>query len=86
MTSSDDQTRQTEWIITVDDEHLDHLDDVVASLKRAGLTVDQVLATLGQICGRAQYSQRTTFAAVSGVASVSAAQRHRIAPPEAEVQ
>lgn len=38
-----------QWIITVDDDHLDAMDEVVAELREAGLVVDKVLRSLGQI-------------------------------------
>lgn len=82
------------WVITVDDEHLSHIDDVVAQLQEAGLVVEKVLRSLGQITG---YTEGTSvqsdevsgthrLSAVSGVASIDGAQRHSVAPPDAEVQ
>ena len=82
------------WVITVDDEHLSHIDDVAAQLQEAGLVVEKVLRSLGPITG---YTEGTSvqsdevsgthrLGAVSGVASIDGAQRHSVAPPDAEVQ
>lgn len=83
---------ERQWVITVDEEHLEGIDEVVAELEAAGLVVDRVLRSLGQITGHTQASPgvQTTdapsFSVVSGVASADGAQRHHIAPPDAEVQ
>ncbi|MGJ9406950.1 hypothetical protein ACHABQ_11580 [Nesterenkonia aurantiaca] len=84
-----------QWIITVDEEHLDGIDQVVADLEAAGLMVDRVLRSLGQITGHTASSpgvqaqaadEPPSFSAVAGVASADGAQQHHIAPPDAEVQ
>ncbi|MGJ9373657.1 hypothetical protein [Nesterenkonia sp. CF4.4] len=86
---------EQQWIITVDEEHLDGIDAVVTELEAAGLVVDRVLRSLGQITGHTSASQGVqtqtsggspSFSAVPGVASADGAQRHHIAPPDAEVQ
>ncbi|GAA1145275.1 hypothetical protein [Nesterenkonia lutea] len=88
-----------QWIITVDDDHLDAMDEVVAELREAGLVVDKVLRSLGQITGYTEEPtgsaaglsaqadrRRPDLSAVTGVASADGARRHNIAPPDAEVQ
>lgn len=87
---------EQQWIITVDEAHLEEIDQVVAELEAAGLVVERVLRSLGQVTGHTEATPgvqtRTTaeatprFSAVSGVASADGAQRHHIAPPDAEVQ
>lgn len=86
---------EQQWIITVDEEHLDGIDEVVAELEAAGLVVDRVLRSLGQITGHTEATpgiqtqaagEPQRFSAVTGVASADGAQRHHIAPPDAEVQ
>ncbi|HIY65042.1 MAG TPA: hypothetical protein H9830_02035 [Candidatus Agrococcus pullicola] len=86
-----DQAR--EWILTVDDQHLDRLDEIVAALESAGLYIDRVLTTLGQIAGhtdaedaRDAISARASFAAVTGISTVDAVQHFGVAPPDEEVQ
>jgi len=87
-----------QWIITVEDDHQDGIDQVVAELESAGLVVDRVLRSLGQITGHtedagaedevdaAMAPEAQVFSSVIGVASADGAQRHSIAPPDAEVQ
>lgn len=84
-----------QWIITVDEEHLDGIDEVVADLEAAGLVVDRVLRSLGQVTGHTEESpgiraqttaEPPSFSAVAGVASADGAQQHHIGPPDAEVQ
>lgn len=86
---------EQQWVITVDEEHLEGIDAVVTELEAAGLVVDRVLRSLGQITGHTQTSPGVqtqtagaapSFSAVPGVASADGAQRHHIAPPDAEVQ
>lgn len=100
------------WIITVDDEHLETMDEVVSELKASGLVIDKVLRSLGQITGHTEdvagaagpdaapsvqsdgagagselkRPQAQDLAAVPGVASADSSRRHRVAPPDAEVQ
>lgn len=89
--------RGQEWVITVGDQELHRLDEIVAELESAGLEVIRVLRSLGQITGRTQAETAgearpdgavasELFAAVSGVDSVDAAQQYRINPPDAEIQ
>ncbi|WP_120003032.1 hypothetical protein [Nesterenkonia muleiensis] len=88
---------EKEWIVTVDDQDLHRLDEIVAELESAGLEVIRVLRSLGQVTGRTQTkdavggsaaedSAPEPLAAVSGVVSVDAVQQYSIKPPDAEVQ
>lgn len=87
MTVSD-----TEWIITVSDAHLHRLDEVVDELRAAGLQIDRVLRSLGQVAGHTEPasspegSQHQVLAQVSGVETVDTAQRFSIGPPDSEIQ
>ncbi|WP_293697245.1 hypothetical protein [uncultured Agrococcus sp.] len=82
-----------EWIVTVGVQDIDRLDEIVAALESAGLCVDRVLGTLGQITGhtpaedaRDAATARASFAAVTGISSVDAVQRFGVAPPDEDVQ
>lgn len=88
---------EREWIITVDDQHLDQLDQIVAELEKAGLRVESVLYSIGQVTGCTRLAETTKDSAttdparkrltvVTGVASVDAVQHYRIQPPDAEIQ
>ena len=72
--------------VTVDDDHLTQVHDVAERLRAAGMTVDQVLGSVGMITGSVDPSKRPSVAAVPGVASVEEETTFQIAPPDAEVQ
>lgn len=74
-----------QWVVTVDDEHLSRLSSIAAELEAAGLTVDRVLKSLGQITGSADIDDddaaatfRSTLASTDGVVSVDNSQQYRI--------
>ncbi|WP_208012828.1 hypothetical protein [Nesterenkonia salmonea] len=81
-----------EWIITVDDEHVEYIDDVVLSLESVGFHTSGVLRSLGQVTGATDSGQDAedavsqALAAVEGVASVDAARRWGVGPPDSTVQ
>lgn len=77
---------QSEWVITVDDDHLDQLDQIVSELERSGLAVDRVLRMIGQISGHAEEACEQAFIQVRGVVSVDLSSRRGIAPPDEPVQ
>lgn len=62
----------TEWVITVDDDHRDHVQTVAEELRSCGFEVERVLTVLGQITGRADESCVESMSAVAGVENVSA--------------
>ncbi|NDK31018.1 hypothetical protein [Nesterenkonia haasae] len=79
-----------EWIITVDDEHVQGIDEVVDALEAVGFRASGVLRSLGQVTGETTSTQqddeslRQALAAVAGVASVDAARRYRVAPSDSD--
>lgn len=86
-----------EWIVTVDDQHLDQLDEVVNQLKDAGMRVDRVLYSIGQITGCTRLAEasgdtatadpiRERLTVITGVVSVDVVQQYDIGPPDSEVQ
>jgi hypothetical protein len=83
---------EQEWVVTVTDEYLQHIDDVVTGLESLGFRTSGVLRSLGQVTGGTRVthasadSVRSALAAVTGVASVDAVHRYRAAPPDHEVQ
>lgn len=74
------------YIVTVQSQYLDRVDEVASMLESAGLKVERVLGTLGQILGRAEEAKRTTLGGVEGVRSVDPARQFRINPPDSEIQ
>ncbi len=72
--------------VTIDDDHLSHADEVADQLRAAGMTVEQVLGTVGIITGSVDAGQRPSLEAVPGVAAVEEETTFQIAPPDAEIQ
>jgi len=61
--------------------------EVVAELLRAaGMTVDQVLGTVGVITGSIAADARAALADLPGVLAVEPEQRFELPPPDAEIQ
>ena len=76
----------TRITVTIDDDHLARADEVADQLRAAGMTVEQVLGTVGIITGSVGPDQRASLEAVPGVAAVEDETTFQIAPPDAEVQ
>lgn len=70
--------------VSVDDEHLPAIETVVAELSAHGMQVDQVLAMVGLVTGRAH--DAAALRTVAGVVSVDAETRVQLPPPEEDVQ
>lgn len=60
---------EKEWVITVKDDHLHRLDEVVAELEAAGLRVDRVLSLLGQVTGRTSMDEEAPDAGRASLCS-----------------
>jgi methylmalonyl-CoA mutase cobalamin-binding subunit len=73
-------------IVSVSDEHLGHIRDVVDALRKAGLDVKEVLEGTGTITGAAASDDWRGLSTVSGVASVEPAGSYQIPPPDSDVQ
>lgn len=73
-------------IITVQEQYLNRVPQVVHELENVGLTVDQVLGTLGQVIGHATEPHVSGLSGVIGVESVVPERRIVIAPPDSGIQ
>ncbi|GGI44018.1 hypothetical protein [Agromyces flavus] len=74
----------TKVSVTVDDEHLDTIDDVAEGLRERGMQVEQVLPSVGIVTGSAQ--DIAALNSVPGVASVDLEEGIDIGPPDQEIQ
>jgi len=74
----------TKVSVTVDDDHLDTIDEVAEGLRERGMQVDQVLASVGIVTGSAQ--DVAALNSVPGVASVDLEEGIDIGPPDQEIQ
>jgi uncharacterized membrane-anchored protein len=72
--------------ITVDDTHLDRIEEVAAHLRSSGMQVDQVLNEIGVISGSVPDNRRQLLKTVTGVQSVEDAATVQLPPPESPVQ
>lgn len=72
--------------VSVDDAHVERIDEVVEALRARGLQDEQVLATLGVVTGEVADDRRQQLAAVDGVDSVDDEASYRLPPPDAPVQ
>ena len=70
--------------VSVDDEHLDNLDDVVRQLREQGMTVDHVLVSLGIVTGSIE--DVDALRDVEGVLRVDLEERKGVPPPDQEIQ
>lgn len=73
--------------MSVDDEHLDKMPEVVKKIKKAGLKVDSQLESLGMITGSIDDDKFDSLNRIKGVSNVKRDDENfRIAPPDSEVQ
>ena len=72
--------------ITVDDTHLDRIEEVAAHLRSSGMQVDQVFNEIGVISGSVPDDRRQLLKTVTGVQSVEVAATVQLPPPESPVQ
>ena len=74
----------TNVTVTVDDEHLDTIDEVADRLRERGMRVDQVLASIGIVTGSVQ--DVAALNAVPGVLRVDLPEGVDLGPPDQEIQ
>ncbi|MDO5742879.1 MAG: hypothetical protein Q4P23_00310 [Micrococcaceae bacterium] len=74
------------FVVTVSGPYMGRVQEVARNLQTAGLQVDRVLGTLGQVHGHAEGSRQASIAAVEGVYSVDPERTYRINPPDSEIQ
>jgi hypothetical protein len=80
-------TGSVEVNVTVDDGHLDALDDGAERLQAAGMRLGRTLPALGSITGTVDDPARIgDLMAVEGVLTAEAARTTGIPPPDAPVQ
>jgi hypothetical protein len=70
--------------VTIDDAHLDTIDEVADRLRERGLRVDRVLASVGIVTGSVQ--DVAALDSVPGVLSVDLEEGVDIGPPDQEIQ
>ncbi len=71
-------------VITVEDTHLDRIDDVAERIRELGVHIDEILKATGLICGSTG-GRLTELKKVPGVMSVEDQPTFEIPPPDAPV-
>ncbi|WP_038020943.1 hypothetical protein [Synechocystis sp. PCC 7509] len=71
-------------IISVNDEHLSQILEIVEKLTNAGMNVDNFMPTVGVITGSVDSTKVTTLEQINGVAHVELATEFQI--PEIDIQ
>lgn len=72
--------------VSIDDEHLSSLSDVVQALRASGLQVEQVLDGMGVVTGSVPEEQRRSLELVPGVLSVDRSLSYQLPSPDSPVQ
>jgi hypothetical protein len=72
--------------ISVADDAIDRIDEVVAGLEEGGMHVEQVLRPIGVITGSVDSQRVRALGAVAGVAAVEPRRTVQLPPPDSDVQ
>lgn len=72
--------------VSIEDQHLDRVEEVVKRVKRAGMSVEEVMEGVGIVTGSIEPEKLDSLRGVAGVAHVEASRHFSIAPPESDVQ
>ncbi|MGH3980999.1 MAG: hypothetical protein ACRDRZ_18710 [Pseudonocardiaceae bacterium] len=73
-------------VVSVAEEHLDDLPDVVDRVRAAGMVVEDVLDATGVLTGTIEAGAIGTLAAVPGVADVERQRSYQLPPPDSDLQ
>ena len=73
-------------LISLDDEHIEQISEVIQNLKAAGLHVEQTMTQLGVITGSCDAAKVEAISQVKGVSHVETEQKYQIAPPDSDIQ
>lgn len=79
-------TPAVDVVVSVADDQLASLSEVVAGLRRAGLEVGEVLDAAGLVTGTVDEDAIEALCAVPGVVDVERQGDYQIAPPDSDVQ
>lgn len=80
------ERRDVQVLVSVDDQHLPKIREVVEKCKAAGLQVEQTLEKIGTLTGSIHPDKIPALSKVTGVSSVERSQDYQIAPPESDIQ
>jgi hypothetical protein len=72
--------------VSVDEQYLDKLPNVVKRVKKVGFHVEQTLASIGVITGTVDSEKIDSVRKVKGVASVEQEKQFQLPPPSSPTQ
>jgi hypothetical protein len=72
--------------VSVADDAVDRIDEVVAALEHGGMSVEQVLRPIGLITGSVDTQRVQALGSVAGVAAVEPQRTVQLPPPDSGVQ
>lgn len=72
-------------VISVDDDHIDQIYQVVESLQSLGMDIEQALS-IGVISGSISRDQLSRLNQVQGVKDVETERSYQLPPPNSEIQ
>jgi len=72
--------------VSLADDAIGRIDEVVTALEHGGMHVDQVLRPIGVITGSVDTQLVRALGSVAGVAAVEPQHTVRLPPPDSEVQ
>ena len=72
--------------VSVADDHLKDFSDIVARCRKAGMTIEHEMKSIGTITGSIDESALEKLSRVKGVSQVEPERSFQIAPPDSDVQ
>jgi hypothetical protein len=72
--------------VSVADDAIGRIDEVVTALENGGMHIDQVLRPIGVITGSVETGHVHALGSVAGVAAVEPQRTIQLPPPDADVQ
>lgn len=73
-------------VISVADDQVDDMSTVVEALQVAGLTVSEVLDSVGVVTGTVEKEALSSLSTVPGVVEVERSRLYELPPPDSPVQ
>lgn len=72
--------------VLIDNQHLDDFSQVVKSIRKAGMKIEEQLKEIGVVTGSIDEKKIASLNKVKGVASVEQSRDVQIAPPDSNIQ
>ncbi len=77
---------QVKISVSIDDAHLPQIQQISEHLQSSGMSIEQILSSIGVITGSIESEQVNNLYQIEGVQNVESQQTYQIAPPDSEVQ